>query len=869
MTVLRDILDWSTSRPDWQRDALRRLVSASILTDKDIGELVQMVQCSRGLKVEGDAPNPNPLAEAHIAIPAAGGEGVVLTALRDFTNVNALATKQTLNFEATGLTVVYGDNGAGKSGYVRVLKQLCRARAPGDGILGNLISGDSSVPQGTVEYTTNGQKTTVQWSDGIVPPADLSAVSVFDTDCASVYVEDESPVAYRPFGLDLLASLATACDRVKAALQAQIASLQSQKLPSVGYSLDGAVHRVLGSLSPRTTRADIESVSVLSVAERERLQALQLQIAEIDLDGPRKRAAELRNKASRVKSVRTEVAEINARLGTPFAASLQAAHNSHATAEEAARLASALRFQDQPLPHVGSSAWRSLWEAARVFSTSEAYKDEPFPHTAAGALCVLCQQSLEPEAAERLKSFERFVLDRSQQELAAAARNLSSLRSQLQSSATSLRSEVLLDDLGPPGAEHRESVVSFLATAAARKQSLEKALQSGDWQSVTDCRTPPIPLLDELLLDIEKAAAEADSSSNPSQKTQLQAELVQLQERDRLGREVDAVLAEIERLSLIQTLEKCITDAETSAITRKSTQLTKAYVSDALCKTFESELQALGLRHLSVVMDPTGGSKGTLYHKVEIRRADGSAVSGVSRVLSEGEQRCIALAAFLAEITTQEGGSTIILDDPVSSLDHERREAIARRLVAESQKRPVVVFTHDLVFLLGLDRLAKKASVAFAGRHLRRSTQAVGAVIGDLPWYGLPVSKRLGVLKERHQRVARLHKDGLVDEYTDGAWVLYGLLRESWERAVEEVLLNEVVLRYGREIQTKRLEKALDITAADYAALEAGMDRCSTLNAGHDAAPAANLQMPEPDDILQDIVALETWITGIRKRRSK
>ncbi|MBK8057862.1 MAG: AAA family ATPase [Gemmatimonadetes bacterium] len=869
MTVLRDILDWSTSRPDWQRDALRRLVSASVLTDQDIGELAQMVQRSRGLKGDGADPSPSPLSEAHIALPAAGGEGVVLTALRDFTNVNALATKQTLNFEAAGLTVVYGDNGAGKSGYVRVLKQLCRARSPGDGILGNLISGDSSVPHGFVEYTRAGQKTTVQWSDGSVPPDDLSAVSVFDTDCASVYVDDESPVAYRPFGLDLLAGLASACDRVKSLLQARIAALHSQRLSAVGYSLDGTVHRLLQSLSPRTTRVEIDAVGVLSAAERERMQMLQLQIAEIDLDGPQKRAAELRNKASRIKSIRTELAEIHERPSTPFATSLKAARDAHATAEEAARLASALRFQDQPLPHVGSSAWRSLWEAARVFSTSEAYKDTRFPYTAAGALCVLCQQPLEPEAAERLENFERFVQDRSQQAVAAAVRNLSALRTQLQSAATSLRSAVLLDDLGPSGTVQREAVVSLLATATARKESLEEALGSGDWQSVTECGTLPIPQLEALLLDIEKAATEAESSSNPSQKAQLQAELVQLQERDRLGREIDAVLAEIERLSVIHALEKCIADTDTSAITRKSTQLTKAYVSDALCKTFEDELQALGLRHLSVVMDPTGGSKGTLYHKVEIRRPDGSAVAGVSRVLSEGEQRCIALAAFLAELTTQDGGSTIILDDPVSSLDHERREAIARRLVSESERRPVVVFTHDLVFLLSLDRLAKKSSVAFAGRHLRRSTQSVGAVIGDLPWYGLPVSRRLGVLKERHQRVARHHKDGLVDEYMEGAWVIYGLLRESWERAVEEVLLNEAILRYGREIQTKRLEKALDITAADYAVLEAGMDRCSTFNAGHDAAPAANLQMPEPDEVLKDIVALETWITSIRKRRSK
>lgn len=867
MPVLRDILDWSLNRPDWQRDALRRLIGSPTLSEGDVAELTEMLRASRGLPVETPPPAPVPLAEAHIAVSAGSSKGVALKALRDFSNVNALATQQTLKFEPNGLTVVYGDNGAGKSGYVRVLKRLCRARAPGDGILGNLITGDSSVPQGHVEYDVGGEPASAQWSDGTLPPAELSSVSVFDTDCASVYVEEQSPVAYRPFGLDLLAGLAATCDRVRSRLQAQLAALESRRISTVGYSIDGAVHRFVQSLTTATTRGDIEAVAVLSSAERERMQALQLQIAEIDLDGPRKRAVELSNKATRVRTISAEVSGIGERLSAAFAATLSAASEARTTADEAARLASALHFQDEPLPQVGSAAWRSLWEAARSFSSNEAYKNDSFPVTTADAVCLLCQQSLGSDAAVRLKRFESFVQDRSQQIAASAAKALSELQARLLACPTSLSSEVLLDDLGPPGTPLRDSVTSFVASAAARKTSLAEAVTSGAWHEVPELAASPAPQLAAFIGDIQKAATEADSTANPSHKAVLQRELAQLQERYRLEREVDAVLAEIERLSVRQALEKAISDTDTTAITRKSTLLTKAYVSDALCKTFEDELKALGLKHLSVVMDPTGGTKGTLYHRVEIRRADGSAVTGVSSVLSEGEQRCIALAAFLAELTTQEGASTIILDDPVSSLDHERREKIARRLILESTKRPVVVFTHDLVFLLSLDRLAKKESISFSGRHLRRSSQAVGTVVGDLPWYGLPVSKRLGVLRDRHQRITKLHKERLTDEYSDGAWLLYGLLRESWERAVEEVLFNEAILRYGREVQTKRLEKALDVSAADYAALEAGMDRCSTYNAGHDAAPAANLPMPEPNEILDDIVALEIWIATIRKRR--
>ena len=43
-------------------------------------------------------------------------------------HVNALAPDQRLTLHRVGLTIIYGDNGSGKSGYARILKKVCRAR---------------------------------------------------------------------------------------------------------------------------------------------------------------------------------------------------------------------------------------------------------------------------------------------------------------------------------------------------------------------------------------------------------------------------------------------------------------------------------------------------------------------------------------------------------------------------------------------------------------------------------------------------------------------------------------------------------------------------------------------------------------------
>jgi hypothetical protein len=126
-TVLETILDWSKNRPLWQRDALRRIVANGRLTDADIGELVELCkQCAR----EGEL-KAKPLDAAHL--PANPGQvgAVSLLSIADVIGVNNLAAGQTLGFEANGLTIIYGDNGAGKSGYARILKRACRARHAG------------------------------------------------------------------------------------------------------------------------------------------------------------------------------------------------------------------------------------------------------------------------------------------------------------------------------------------------------------------------------------------------------------------------------------------------------------------------------------------------------------------------------------------------------------------------------------------------------------------------------------------------------------------------------------------------------------------------------------------------------------------
>ena len=84
------------------------------------------------------------------------------------------------------------------------------------------------------------------------------------------------------------------------------------------------------------------------------------------------------------------------------------------------------------------------------------------------------------------------------------------------------------------------------------------------------------------------------------------------------------------------------------------------------------------------------------------RRKSLTAAHKLSDILSEGEQKVIALADFLAEAVIRRSSAPIIFDDPVTSLDYKRLDYIVDRLVSLSEDHQVIVFTHNIWFATAL-----------------------------------------------------------------------------------------------------------------------------------------------------------------------
>lgn len=865
MTVLREILEWSQDRPSWQRDALRRLVVNGDLSDADIRELAEICKRDYGLveKVE-----IMPLAKEHVPSDAATTAAVALDSIFHHTGVNALAENQTLKF-STGLTIVYGDNGAGKTGYIRILKQACRARGQ-EQILGNVVSG-TAPPKPVVEikYKVGGEAALRAWTGSGVDEF-VSRVSVFDTQSATVYLKEKTNVAFQPFGLDLFDKLVKACKSVRTVLEAEQRTLNSNVLGAIAAQIpEGtAASKLVGNINSLTKPEAVQATSRLSPEEEARRALLEKSLKDLQANDPEKLIRQLTIRASRVRALTEHLTGLESSLAdSEIATLLNVRSEGRRKNEEAKRLREAT-LPDGLLTGTGGEQWKALWESARQFSLQQAYPEKAFPFTEDGAKCVLCQQNIDHNADHRLKQFEEFVTSTTERELRQLREDFGRRRNTFASLNTS--TEAVTETLKELRLEHEaaaDTIYAAIGQNEKRRVAVVAALTE-DKDLAADF--PPLLFVATTAKTIEqeieaRIKSLRESTSDESRKN-MSAELRELEARVTLGKHEQAILDEIERKKRIAAYTQCLEETKPTAITQKGSAVTKAVVTERLKKSFKDELHNLGFNRVEVELKEAGGAEGVFYHRLVLTRAPGVELP---KVVSEGEQRCLSIAAFFAELSTADDPSGIVFDDPVSSLDFAWRNGVARRLVEESKTRQVIVFTHDIVFLLALKQFADDQGITALDQHIRHLPKGAGVCLDELPWAALPVKKRIGYLKNEWQSADKLQREGHQDAYEKEAKNIYGLLREAWERGLEEVLLGGIVERFRPSVQTQHITTIADISMDDCKPVEIAMTKCSAWLRGHDQAAAARAPVPNSAELKADIEALENWVKAINKRRAK
>ncbi len=866
MNVLARIVEWANDLPLWQSDAVRRFLTQDALSPDEEIELCRMLKAAHGLDdPQNPAPQPQPVSTNCISSPDCK-QDVTLLELHSLKNVNALAQGQSLKFAPDGITVVYGGNGAGKSGYARVLKRACHAREKKETILPNVHSQTArGKAEAVFELIVDGNHVQERWVNGNVNPTPLSQFAVFDSHCARVFVDEANEVVYIPYGLDVFVKLAALCKVCKERLQQEILAIGPAPKVFTEIVPDTEVGRFVSAMTHRTKVEALEKIVNLSETDLDRLAKLEKLHAESKINSPAVKAAALRRQKARIDGLKGLVLRIDAVLSKTKCDELRAFGQASRAADEAARLASAEMFKNEPLQGVGGDPWREMFEAAKRYSTVAAYPQRDFPVIDPDSVCVLCQQSLSDDAKNRLRRFQDFI----EQDIARVSSEKRRVFERAVAEFKGLETTVqppegaLLDEIRELSKEVADQIAAYFISARARWGAAIKACEIDSWDGIPTLSPSPADAIAAMCASLESSAKELDEVSLGEDQAKSDRELSELRARKLLTDNLDEVKSYLERLRLKHALEQCVKQTNTVGITKAGADISEQAITGKLEQSLTAELKLFGVQHIALRLKKTG-DHGNTRHQLQLAVNHHGKVD-LSGILSEGEQRIVAISSFLAELATFEGSCGIIFDDPVSSLDHLYREKVADRLVREARVRQVIVFTHDIVMLLAIKMAAARQQVTLLAQTVRRGADGPGVCDAEIPWQGMSVKERLSFVRARMPDGRKLHTSN-DPAYSQWMSMTYGLLREAWERAIEEILLNECIQRFRPSIETKRLSKVL-IESEDYIEIDRGMTKCSNWLTGHDAAAALGTATPDPAEIEGDIDALSNFVKSIKAKQ--
>jgi recombinational DNA repair ATPase RecF len=845
--VREDLFEWLSERAPWQQDLARRLCDRVELTETELTEVLDIVKAAYGASVDAGAPDPVAIDD----LPNAPAEGCPkLVRFGPVRGLGALTENAELRFEVAGLTIIYGPNAVGKSTYVSGLKRICRTVDTGSTIRGNVF-GEEAGPSPTAAIEIQGASGLHGATLELAEPEEvgLGAVSVFDAKCAELYLDAQNAVTFVPEALRLLARMAHAQDQLRERLGLEIRSLRDQQPTFPGVEPTTEAGAVIANISSDSDVDALKTLGSLDSGEIRRREEVRSLIASAGTAAASADAQSAENDGTQANLQVTRLGELLRQLHSTELAAVHSIAGEASSARRALDLAAA-EFEGAPVKGVGSEPWRHMWEAARDFTAAS---ERTFPPGASDP-CPLCLQPVEPGAAERMEHFEAHVRSSIQEAAEQAGQRLS---------------EALARYTPEKVGEIRISLSALLNERAPDLLSALAGLLDRIERGYLDVRSEPETVsevhIDESAIEGLRAwaaerLARAESlraAADPSASTELRAELKELDGRAYLGEHINEVETWIERLQLIAVLDEARRSLATNSLSLKQSDLSQALITDEFGARLREELAALRCEL------PVSVSPHTSVGEAQVRlRLVGSDVPAVSEIASEGEHRAVALSFFLAETGMRGDDGGLIFDDPVSSLDDDRREYIADRIVAEANNRQVIVFTHDLPFMLDLQHKASEAGVETGIQALWRFRSDIGRVDDHPPFIAMNLRARVSALANAVQEWNSQPEPSDFDDAWRRVCDFYARMRTAWERAVEERLFNGVVQRYQRDIKTLRLAD-VSISPEQVEKIEEGMTRCSSFV--HDQPPSVSSTLPGRTDLASDLEPLREFEENTRR----
>lgn len=625
---------------------------------------------------------------------------LVLKQLKNVEGVNALIEGQVIEFSQF-LTIIYGANGSGKSGYIRLLKRIFYSKSP-----------EEILPNVHIDHVRKDIKAELTFSsEGVDIPleypanqggAEFAQFAVFDGKSVVKHLENKNEFEFRPAGLSFFADYTGAINQLEQKLALDIASRSTSNQFGLWFDGDSEIKTFVGDLSANTKSEDLKKY--VPYSEEDKLQKAALQKAYDELliasTGKDKEISTLQSIKRLLGENKLAIELLNSNF-TPESLKTISDKIVDVVAKEATAKAEGIEnFKTDKIEGIGTIEWKGLILAADAFAEKQKEAHNTYPEQ--GDNCLLCHQPLSEDAKDLIANCFKFIKSVAEQEAVTAAANLAKLQNKY---------EKLSFDLFPDDNVLSTWLLSnHLAELDALKKALEeqKKLAGKIVADITAKKKPDLLSLqisvvvhDALMDKIDKNIKTLEEGTEKIELGKLLSAKILLEHKEKFNTHFETLEDFVKTLVWVKKAGKA--DFAKRKITETEKALSNKYFNQKYVDTFNAECQKLN-GNFGIEISHTGQA-GKSYRQLRLKGRN------PNTVLSEGEQKVIAIADFLAEMQMSEINKGIVFDDPVTSLDDYRKSEIAFHISEIAQGKQVVVFTHDLAFVAALISHANEQSL--------------------------------------------------------------------------------------------------------------------------------------------------------------
>lgn len=854
-TLETEVKKFANELPYWAKYLAKKILSGNAISNNDIDTSYSYLLEQLKLKDETEKPE--------ISIDYTSENSVnyktdlLLTKLENVEGVNALTENQTIEF-SPNLTIVYGANGSGKSGYVRLLKSTFYSKAP-EVILQNVHIDDGHKPvNAKFTFKSNNIETSLEFADK--DNAEFEQFAVFDGNSVLKHLENKNEFEFRPAGLSFFADYTDAVICLEQKLNADIQIKQSGNTAndlSVLFDGNSEIKAIVQSLNAETNIDILRKHTPFSEKDKTLKEATQKQYDDLLLasKGKEKEIKNLDSIKSLLGKNKRDIENLNQYFTTEVVAKVTMAITDCVSKEVTAKAEGIENFKTDKIERIGTAEWKSFIIAAEIFAKTQKVENVVYPENDDN--CLFCQQPLLDEAQKLISNYWTFIKSVAEQNAKLAQEKLDKAKQNY---------EGLNFDLFPQD----NTLTAWLTEkypneleALRQKLSEQKTLAQN---IVSDIQSKTVNERAEIKIDIEQHVTietAIDTSVKLLKEDEQSKELEKLlnsktllEHKEKFNTHFSKFETYVNNQVWLKKANKA--DYAKRKITETEKALSNKYFNQKYIDTFNEECKKLN-GNFGIEINHTG-SAGKSYRQLKLKGRNPNAV------LSEGEQKVIAIADFLAEMHLSEVNKGIIFDDPVTSLDEKRKSEIAERLAREAKQKQVIIFTHDLVFVSNLLTKSEDLKTAFLCHWIENRDDKPGQIwLNNSPSY--EKEYRNAEPAKKHYNICN-QEDCEPMQREIATKQGFTALRTCYEVLVINDLFNNVVQRYNERVSIDALTKvSFDDTLVSE--LLDSYALCCRFMEGHSHSDKYSYQKPEPKNLNEEIQRYETIRKKIRDTKNK